>query len=85
MTLEVGVSLEIANLREIGIRDLDWEFANNFGFILAEKGDQILYKDKETARLMADLIKSLAILAFTPGGVKFYGLHFQVKDYQHYV
>lgn len=85
MTIEVGVPLEIHRLKNIGVTDRDFEFAREFSSSLAEKGDQILYKGKETARLTSDLIKCLAIMAFIPGGYSFYKLHFEVKDYQKYV
>ena len=50
--------------------------------IIAEKGDIILYRSKkvgETAKAFNSLAEGVAILAFAPGGVKVFGLHFEAK------
>ena len=62
-----------------GPLDRDWEAARAFADTLAEKGDNLIYKSKkkgETAQLCAELIRTLAVMAFVPGGVTAWGLHF---------
>jgi len=50
--------------------------------IVAEKGDLILFKSKkkgESAKAFNALAKGIAVLAFMPGGVTLFGLHFEMK------
>lgn len=62
-----------------GPLERDWESARTFAETLATQGDNLLYKSKkkgETAALMAQLIRALAVMAYVPGGVTAWGLHF---------
>lgn len=68
------------------IRDMPWEEkmerAKECAQIVAEKGDVILYKSKkkgETAAAFNSLAEGVAILAFAPGGVTVFGMHFEAK------
>lgn len=45
--------------------------------ILGEKGDLILYGGKGAGRAVAFLVEGLATLAFAPGGVTAFGIHFE--------
>lgn len=48
--------------------------------MIAEKGDLILFKSKkkgETAAAFNALAKGIAALAFVPGGVRTFGMHFE--------
>lgn len=47
--------------------------------IVAEKGDVILYRGKkgESAAAFNALAEGVAVLAFAPGGVTIFGLHFE--------
>lgn len=50
--------------------------------IVAEKGDIIQYRSKkegETAKAFNALAEGIAICAFSPGGVKFMGMHFEAR------
>jgi len=50
------------------------------GQVVAEKGDLILFKGKkkgETAAAFNALAKGIAALAFVPGGVRTFGMHFE--------
>jgi hypothetical protein len=82
IALEAAVPLWIAQLQERG----DWDYiqrrAKQCADIVAEKGDVILYRGKkrgESAAAFNALAEGLACLAFAPGGVKAFGMHWQAK------
>jgi hypothetical protein len=80
-TLEAAVPLWIAQLRTRPWADIQARAATA-AQVIAEKGDVILYKSKtkgESARAFNALAEGLAILAFAPGGVRAFGLHFEAK------
>lgn len=79
LTLSLAVPSCIANLQRIG-GPSDWHFeqAHVFAGELGAHGDAILYHVKgETARMMTRLCEAVAVLAFCPGGVTTFGLHFE--------
>ena len=81
LTLEVGVPLVIAQLqRHGGPTEQHLKFARIFARTLGEKGDQLLYRGKETAILANQLIEAVAIAAFQPGGIRLLGLHFEAQE-----
>lgn len=50
------------------------------GRIIAEKGDNILYKSKkkgESAKAFNAMAEAVTILSFAPGGIKIFGMHFE--------
>lgn len=54
--------------------------AGRYGQVVAEHGDNILFKSKKkgaTADAFNNLAKGVACLAFAPGGVTVMGLHFE--------
>lgn len=78
--LILGVPNAMRDLRLLGgPLDHDWEQARAFSDTLAEQGADLLFKSKkkgETAALCTKLIRMLAVMAFVPGGVDVFGLHF---------
>lgn len=82
-TLEAGARTSIADLLRTG-GPSEWHFeqAQAFAQTLGEKGDVLLYGSKkkgETAALMARFCEVVAIMAFMPGGVTLFGLHFEAS------
>ena len=59
----------------------DWHFdqARAFSSTLAYQGDVLLFGGKpgEAAALMGQLTEALAVMAFVPGGISAFGLHFE--------
>ena len=45
--------------------------------LIAEKGDQLMYRGPQTAEVFNALAEGIATLAFCPGGVTLFGLHFE--------
>jgi hypothetical protein len=86
ISLSAAVPLCIAEyLSRGGPQQDDVERARRFAHTLAEKGDILLYRGRkpgQTSEVFNGLADALAILAFCPGGVKVFGLHFQA-DYPH--
>jgi len=80
--LSFAVPLAIYELRKRSgpVAD-DYEFAAAFAQTLGEKGDVLLYGGRpgEAAELMGQLTRALAVLAFQPGGVTAFGIHFQAN------
>lgn len=76
VALEVAVPLRIEEIR-------DWtheqraERASDVATIIASHGDDLLYGGKNCANAFNALALGLACLAFSPGGVKLFGLDFQ--------
>lgn len=80
-TLEAGVRAAIGDIHHTG-GPSDWQIekVREFSSILGAKGDNLLYGSKkkgETAELMAHLCECVAIMAFMPGGISLFGLHFE--------
>ena len=79
-TLEASVPIRMIELRDQGgPLDRDWDEARSFASVLACEGDGLLFKGHkkgDTARIMRGLIRALAVMAFVPGGVTAWGLHF---------
>lgn len=78
--LAAGVPLAMADLEKTGgplERDIDE--ARAFGETIATEGADILFRSRKrgvTAALVTRLIRALAVLAFSPGGVTVAGLYF---------
>lgn len=78
MMLEAAVSLRIAELRARGGPDEDdLRACHEFVERLGSQGDVLLYGGRRGAAawLFNMLATALAVLAFTPGGVRFGGRH----------
>lgn len=61
----------------------EWTRLQGFGRLLAERGDQLLFRSSrtsETAEVFNALAEALAILAFLPGGVPFGDQHFDAHE-----
>lgn len=81
--LALAVPLAIESLRHKSFPEIAL-IAKEAGQYIAEHGDVILYKGTkkgESAKAFAMLAKGLAALAFAPGGVTFYDLHWDAADY----
>jgi len=83
ITLEALVPIAIAELhKQGGPLNRHFQEAQAFGFKLAEHGDELLYHVKKrgvTGKLMGQFCKTVAVMAFVPGGVTVFGLHFEEK------
>jgi len=80
-TLSVAVPLWIEELRKLP-ESTRLQIAHDAAQVIAEKGDIILYRSKkkgETAAAFNALAKGIAALAFIPGGVRIFDLHFEAK------
>lgn len=81
ISLSAAVPLRIAvYVNQGGPRVEDVERARRFAHVLGEKGDILQYRGKkpgQSAEVFNGLADALAIMAFCPGGVKVFGLHFQ--------
>lgn len=78
--LDAAVPLYIAELSsQGGPSDADLETARAFGRTLAERGDVLLYGGKpgDAGDLANSCAKSIAALAFCPGGVTVFGRHWE--------
>jgi hypothetical protein len=81
MSLETAVPLHIESFKETSW-DLIEERAKACGQIIAEKGDVILCRSKkkgETAKAFNALAEGIAALAFCPGGITIFDLHFEAE------
>lgn len=80
-TLEATVPFRMLELCQWGgPTERDFEEARAFADVLALEGDAVLFKGHkkgDTARVMCGLIRALAVMAFVPGGVTAWGLHFE--------
>ena len=78
-SLEMAVPLQCWEIKRLTFEERR-EIAERAVQMITEKGDLILYRSKkkgETAKAWAALVKGLACLAFMPGGVKVFGIHFE--------
>ena len=50
----------------------------DLALVIAEHGDHILYRGEYAAQAVNALVEAIATLAFCPGGVSCFGLHFEV-------
>ena len=46
---------------------------------IAEHGDALLFRSRHSEATFIILVRALAMLAFAPGGVTVFGLHFEAK------
>jgi len=81
LTLAAAVPIWIEQIRgDSPARRLERQ--KRCGQVVAEKGDIIQFKSKKkgaTAEAFNHLAEGLACLAFAPGGVTFFGLHFEAS------
>jgi len=77
--LGAAVPLHVFELKRIPY-DQVVSMAKDAGQVVAEKGDIIQFRSKkkgETAAAFNALARGVACLAFCPGGVQVFGLHFE--------
>lgn len=83
LSLALAVPLCIDELQKKGgPTEQDFKEAQAFGQVLAEHDDDLLFKSKKkgrTAELFNGTAHALAVLAFCPGGVKAFGVHWEAK------
>jgi hypothetical protein len=79
--LELGVPLRIQHLRQYGgPGTLDIERAREGAELIAMRGDDLLFGGAGghiSADLMTELIHMIAVMAFVPGGIKAFGMHWE--------
>jgi hypothetical protein len=84
-TLSLAVPLWIAEVRTWSPEKRQAR-AQICGQTVASKGDVIQFRSKkkgETAEAFNRLAEGIALLAFCPGGVKAFGMHFQASAEDH--
>ena len=76
--LEAGVPEEIRRIEQRGgITPDDFERVRSHALHLATHGDALLFYTKgQSAPAMTELIESVAVLSYCPGGISTFGLHF---------
>lgn len=82
LTLETAVPFAIMDLQHIGgPSDMHLQQCHDFSSRLGSEGDLLLYGSKgKTGKIMSRFCEIIAIMAFFPGGVTCFGLHFEVKE-----
>lgn len=81
-SLAAAVPLWIEQVRDMAEKDRRAK-GRELADILAYQGDVLLYRSKkkgETAKVFNALAEAMACLAFQPGGVTAFGLHFRSPD-----
>ena len=81
VSLSAAVPLIIMSMEQDKGRpnEADFHKARCYGNVLANKGDNLLFKSKkkgETAELFNGLAHAVATMAFMPGGIKIFGQHY---------
>lgn len=65
-----------------GPDDLDFERVRTYTTEIGAKGDAILYPVKtrgQSAEMVTKLVEAIAVLAFAPGGINIFGMHFNAS------
>jgi hypothetical protein len=82
--LSMVVPLRIAEIQRDLAQgaDLSMHLArvSSFAQDIAEHGDHLLFPGKRTKELMVKVADALAVMAFLPGGVTLFGLHFEAMS-----
>ena len=73
----IGVFIVHDEFRQRGVPPATEAERTELADIIAEHGDDILYRGTNTAKNMAMLVKAIALLSTVPGGVDFDGMHFE--------
>lgn len=73
------VPLHIAKYKQKGgPSPADFDRCREYSQQLGEHGDALLYKiPGQTSQMMNMLLDAIAILAFVPGGITFFGIHYE--------
>ena len=79
--LAMAVPLELAANRAISDVELAALVAGApaLAEVIAAHGDDLLYGGKYCRQAFAALVRAVALLAFAPGGVELFGLHFEER------
>ena len=89
IALSAAVPLRIMALRARGgPSDFDVKMVREASQLLGEKGDLLMFRGRkhgETAKVFSVLAESLAVLAFCPDGVTFFGEHWEVTQDAHQI
>lgn len=83
MTLQCAVPLRIMRIKQRGgPTSADFEGVAKISQQLGERGDVLLFgggKEGEVADLFNGLAETIALLAFSPGGVHLFGQHWEAR------
>lgn len=81
--LSAMVPIALMELKQRGgPDDLDYERVRSYATELGAKGDAILYPVKakgQSAEMVSKLVEAIAVLAFLPGGITIFGMHFNAS------
>lgn len=78
--LQTTVPLAIVEIqRRGGPNDQDFAEAREFGCELVERGDRLMYQEKDTYRMVAKLAYAIATASFVPGGVQVLGVRYEAR------
>jgi hypothetical protein len=84
IALECAVMLRIAEIKKFGDDCVDFEKIQKLREELLHKGDILLYGSKKekgkAAELFNELVEAVSVLAFWPGGINIFGMHFEVTE-----
>jgi hypothetical protein len=81
LTLATGVPIEISHLKHQEGGPYDYQIEAAQAFIKQQALDEaIQFASKNTGSHMQILIEILAIMAFHPGGVSCFGLHWEAES-----
>lgn len=76
-----------ALLAQGGPQESDWQAARTFSGLLGPKGDEMQFvleagtkRHKEASDNRDEMARHIAAMAFLPGGIRAFGLHFQMID-----
>jgi hypothetical protein len=79
-SIAMQVPLVIEELKSRGGPGVaDYKRAGDFGPLMAQRGDLLMYSTKQgvRAKFMNELCFAVAVLSFVPGGVDFFNIHFE--------
>lgn len=81
--VQENTKFKIEKYLQEGLPENWYEQLREFGEVLCERADVMLYPTPQTIaeanRVLDGLTTALAVLAFVPGGVELFGVHYEAK------